>query len=399
MKDPSATTILPISETLSTIQLRASELEKEVKELKKVDHSTTIHVSIRSQVPAAVNEYLGTSLGDTLQKVLQKHTEELRHEFSQKDVSKNPMFDQKEILFHMIKENKSYEKHPTHQALYDALMQSMILDKDGMEKAKTFETPTQKNRQHGDRDQDPPTGSDKGFKKRKTSKDAEPSKKPKSTGLSKRDDTGNTDEQPDVEVVTKNDWFRKPARPPTPDPEWNKHKSVDDGPEQSWLNDVANTGKKTSNVQKLCELEYNMEECYRDLSDQLDRNNPKGNHFFFNNDLEYLRGGSTGRKYTASITKTKAAKISWKKALNLLNALDYRIQQLSKGSNEGSDVSNDEENKAGENKADAEVAKKQAGNHQHPDHQPHKLKFKCVRPLDGKTVQEKLGMLCWCKGT
>ncbi|GKB82801.1 hypothetical protein Tco_0949696, partial [Tanacetum coccineum] len=31
-------------------------------------------------------------------------------------------------------------------------------------------------------------------------------------------------------------------------------------------------------------------------------------NYFFNNDLEYLRGGSTGRKYTTSITKTKAAK-------------------------------------------------------------------------------------------
>ncbi|GJT87394.1 hypothetical protein Tco_1069111 [Tanacetum coccineum] len=32
--------------------------------------------------------------------------------------------------------------------------------------------------------------------------------------------------------------------------------------------------------------------------------------FFFNNDLEYLRGGSTYRKYTTSTTKTKAAKVS-----------------------------------------------------------------------------------------
>ncbi|GJT29036.1 hypothetical protein Tco_0909311 [Tanacetum coccineum] len=79
------------------------------------------------------------------------------------------------------------------------------------------------------------------------------------------------------------------------------------------------------------ELEYNMEECYCALSDQLDWNNPEGNHypydlskplslyesrgrlivptdFFFNNDLEYLRGGSTDRKYSASTTKTKAAK-------------------------------------------------------------------------------------------
>ncbi|GJW53219.1 hypothetical protein Tco_0097304 [Tanacetum coccineum] len=40
--------------------------------------------------------------------------------------------------------------------------------------------------------------------------------------------------------------------------------------------------------------------------------------------------------------------------------LDYRIQQLSKFQ----DVSNDEENKDGENKADAEVVEKQAGNEQ-----------------------------------
>ncbi|GKF49416.1 hypothetical protein Tco_0142667 [Tanacetum coccineum] len=79
------------------------------------------------------------------------------------------------------------------------------------------------------------------------------------------------------------------------------------------------------------ELEYNIEECYHNLSDQLEWNNPEGNlcpydqnkplplhesrgcltvpvDFFFNNDLEYLRGGSNDRKYTPSITKTKAAK-------------------------------------------------------------------------------------------
>ncbi|GJW90713.1 hypothetical protein Tco_0168266 [Tanacetum coccineum] len=103
---------------------------------------------------------------------------------------------------------------------------------------------------------------------------------------------------------------------------------------------------------------------------------------------------------------------AWKKALNLLKKellvrgeamemskrrrymLGYIIQQLSKGSNEGSgiipevpdepkdnsgssssslsesddevqDVSSDEENKADENKVDAEVTKKQAGD-EHP---------------------------------
>ncbi|GJT17164.1 hypothetical protein Tco_0875870 [Tanacetum coccineum] len=141
-------------------------------------------------------------------------------------------------------------------------------------------------------------------------------------------------------------------------------KSVDDEPAHNWLNDLANTEKpplflddlmstpidfsafsmnrlKINKLKadlvgpvynllkgtcKSCvELEYNMLECYRTLSDQLDWNNPKGNccpydlskplplhefqgrltitaDFFFNNDLEYLRGGSTDKN-------TKARKV------------------------------------------------------------------------------------------
>nr|GEU97491.1 hypothetical protein [Tanacetum cinerariifolium] len=78
-----ATTIPPF-----TPPLRVSDLEKEVKELKQVDLSTTLHASSRSEVPAAINEYLGSSLGDALQKELQKHTKELRQEYSQKSTSK-----------------------------------------------------------------------------------------------------------------------------------------------------------------------------------------------------------------------------------------------------------------------------------------------------------------------
>ncbi|GJX98568.1 hypothetical protein Tco_0355587, partial [Tanacetum coccineum] len=67
------------------------------------------------------------------------------------------------------------------------------------------------------------------------------------------------------------------------------------------------------------------------VTDQLDWNNPEGQEYsfdlskplpliedrgcqvvpveyFFNNDLEYLKGGSSSRKYMTSITKTKAAK-------------------------------------------------------------------------------------------
>ncbi|GJU65486.1 hypothetical protein Tco_1247321 [Tanacetum coccineum] len=79
------------------------------------------------------------------------------------------------------------------------------------------------------------------------------------------------------------------------------------------------------------ELKYNIKECYKAVTDRLDWNNHEGKeypfnlskplpliivqgrqvvpiYYFINNDLEYLRGGSSSKKYTTSITKTKAAK-------------------------------------------------------------------------------------------
>ncbi|GJY75297.1 hypothetical protein Tco_0480413 [Tanacetum coccineum] len=79
------------------------------------------------------------------------------------------------------------------------------------------------------------------------------------------------------------------------------------------------------------ELEYNVEEWYHALIDQLDWKNLEGHkrpvdmskplplqhkegrltilvEFFFNNDLEYLKAGSSKRQYSSFITKTPAAR-------------------------------------------------------------------------------------------
>nr|GEW04293.1 hypothetical protein [Tanacetum cinerariifolium] len=47
------------------------------------------------------------------------------------------------------------------------------------------------------------------------------------------------------------DLFKKPARPPTPDPKWNQGKSVDNEPTQTWLNDLANAEKPTLTFNEL----------------------------------------------------------------------------------------------------------------------------------------------------
>ncbi|GJZ63141.1 hypothetical protein Tco_0619562 [Tanacetum coccineum] len=75
--------------------------------------------------------------------------------------------------------------------------------------------------------------------------------------------------------------------------------------------------------QSSIELEYNMKECYKALSNKLDWNNPEGDHclfdlskplplkvrpghltvaseYFFNNDLEYLKSSNPENKYTTS---------------------------------------------------------------------------------------------------
>ncbi|GKE85180.1 hypothetical protein Tco_1558922, partial [Tanacetum coccineum] len=58
----------------------------------------------------------------------------------------------------------------------------------------------------------------------------------------------------------------------------------------------------------LVELEYSFEEVYKATTDQLYWNNPEVIPFdhFINNDLAYLSGGVSSRKYTTLVTKTKA---------------------------------------------------------------------------------------------
>ncbi|GJT78226.1 hypothetical protein Tco_1044951 [Tanacetum coccineum] len=85
--------------------------------------------------------------------------------------------------------------------------------------------------------------------------------------------------------------------------------------------------------QSIIELEYNMEEYFKAQTDRLKWENPEGDRclfdlskslplkghpghitiaveYFFNNDLEYLKSKDSERKYTTSITKTKAARFS-----------------------------------------------------------------------------------------
>ncbi|GJU98670.1 hypothetical protein Tco_1327941 [Tanacetum coccineum] len=295
-------------------------------------------------------------------------------------------FDQKTTLFETMTKSKSFNKSLKQRALYHALMESILEDEDVMDEGVADKLKKRKP-DDADKDEGPSAGSDRGLKRRKISNDTEQSNKakltktskgtskgtsksqPKSTGKSAQaeetvfeagdtqgpqnlgEDIGNTDEPPVVNVDPK-DWFKKLERPPTLDPEWHKGKSTENKLTQKWHSDLAKA-KKTSrtfddlmstpidfgaffmNCLSYVELDYNMEECYKALTDQLDWNNPEGdrypfdlskllplimsgNHqiipvdYFFNNDLAYLQGGSTGRTYRTCVDQDKVTNVKVK---------------------------------------------------------------------------------------
>nr|GFB52790.1 hypothetical protein [Tanacetum cinerariifolium] len=179
------------------------------------------------------------------------------------------------------------------------------------------------------------------------------------------------EDQPIVQSSQHPKWFSQPKKPSTPYRDWNKTLPALQGSTQTWISDLAKqTDSRSSfnelldtpldfsnfimnrlrvdtltpknlvgptyklmkgSCKSLTELEYHLEEVYKATMDQLDWVNPEGQQYpynllqplplipdnrghrvipfahFINNDLEYLRGGAFSRKYTTSVTKTKAA--------------------------------------------------------------------------------------------
>nr|GEU92336.1 hypothetical protein [Tanacetum cinerariifolium] len=234
------TSSTPISSLLVT------DLEKDVKELKTVDHSLTLLSSIKSKVPKAVKGYLRTTLDDVLHKVLQKHSLDITKEHP----VPADIVERLRQQYVPEKRTEDIKKIKLEHARQQQVPKEMITSSD------TF---TLEEFDDADKDEGPSAGSDRGLKRRKTSKETEPSKKAKSTetskGMSKSqpkftdksaqvkatvfevEDTqephnqgqnmGNTDDQPNVKADPKHNWFKEPERPLILDSDWNVRKSVD----------------------------------------------------------------------------------------------------------------------------------------------------------------------------
>ncbi|GKA94318.1 hypothetical protein Tco_0816356 [Tanacetum coccineum] len=126
------------------------------------------------------------------------------------------------------------------------------------------------------------------------------------------DEMNNVDEQPDGEAAPntnngpKNDWFKQPPRPSTPNPEWNKCQVLDKITKKVLVGPVYNLLKDI--CQSSIELEYNMEECYKALSDQLDWTNPEGDRCPFDLSKPLPLKGHPGHLTILSVVRVKVDK-------------------------------------------------------------------------------------------
>nr|GEU73940.1 hypothetical protein [Tanacetum cinerariifolium] len=94
-------------------------------------------------------------------------------------------FELKKILIDKMNSSKSYLTAPKHWECYDGLIMSYNLDKDFFSSYDVYSL--KRSRQDKDKGKGPFAGSDRGFKKRKTRKDAKPT-----TSLKNKDSTSNS---------------------------------------------------------------------------------------------------------------------------------------------------------------------------------------------------------------
>ncbi|GJR86445.1 hypothetical protein Tco_0210456 [Tanacetum coccineum] len=190
------------------------------------------------------------------------------------------------------------------------------------------------------------------MKRRKSSKEAESQKDPRSKegkSSSSSKDTSRSHHKSfgkSAHTEEPSHTVDDSGRPPTPDPDWNKRQHVDFQPTQTWISVTARAEKPptsfdeltdtpidfsafvlnrinitnltqehlvgpTFNLLKgtcksLTELEYHFEEYHQGCQ-------AIPQDYFINSDMEYLKGGSLSRQYSTFATKTKAAtyEIKW----------------------------------------------------------------------------------------
>ncbi|GKE56689.1 hypothetical protein Tco_1495874 [Tanacetum coccineum] len=331
-----STTESELVERVTALENKFSDLEQNNKNFDNTTRNlgSRVYTLELRDLPHKIDEAVRENVKEAVQIALQAP---LRDRF--RDLSEEDM---KEMLHQRMFESSTYKSLPEHIALYEALEASMARaqrDKFLAEKDKS------RKRRCDNEDPPPPLPSDSDLSKKKrhdsgASGSSQPPA-PQSSAWKKSDtrdthsssskqQSGHHSEQP-VEDI--------------PMPDTASLSDLEDTDSDHLLKIKPRIGKKKLSKTDLegpaykvakafhennISLQFQMEECHRMLTDQVDLVNPKGHRlipdvskplplggplgqvtiqsqFFFNKDLEYLVLGDKGRRSTLSISKLKAA--------------------------------------------------------------------------------------------
>nr|GEY39692.1 hypothetical protein [Tanacetum cinerariifolium] len=317
-----------------------------------IDDDNTL-TTLKSQVPNVVEHYLGSKITDDLQKVLQRHIVDLIQKYSMKPTPESSKIQKPTI-------NLEQESKKISLDIFKIKMEQAEKQKMPKYTIKlTYKATLKEQHDDDDDDEDPLTGPNQGKKtKRRRTKEPESSKKTSTTketlkgkAQSEGSKTGKSAsakepvEEPILEVAMDDavntmgkdvvhdndqpqdtsklktdkspnqDWFKKPLRPLTLDPKWNKHQVVLDQSKQPRFNQMVFATKDPLTFNDLMDtlIDFSMYVLNRLKIDNLTQYLLLGTtchltvaiDYFFNNDLEYLKTSDLEKTYTTSITKTK----------------------------------------------------------------------------------------------
>nr|GEV07955.1 hypothetical protein [Tanacetum cinerariifolium] len=270
-------------------------LEKDVAELK--------NDPLHTQVTTLIDDHLDTMMGATREEFMNFLPASLTDRITEQVRSQLPQ---------ILPEEVSNFASPVIEKMIEELLNQVNLAK--------------RSRDDKDKDEGPTAGSDRRLKKRKTSKDAEPtiSLKTKDSSSRSSNDTKSQPKSSRKSVYAEEPEFEVGDTDTPQDQEGNQGKTPQKGPTQNWLKTlVASTsaGKSSKEFDELmrtpidfssyilnglkienltqeillgttfrllkgtrsnyAELKYNFEECYKSLSEKLDWENPKGDDYPF----------------------------------------------------------------------------------------------------------------------
>ncbi|GKB01873.1 hypothetical protein Tco_0829917, partial [Tanacetum coccineum] len=252
-------------------------------------------------------------------------------------------FKRKKILIDKMEANKSINRSDNQQNLYNALVESYNSDKDIITSYGDVVL-LKTGRDDQEKDETPLLDQTEGRKEGNLSSDKsihaeEPSHIVKDSGMQQDQEfvTRDNDEQPADKEISQ---AALAEEPPTSFDEFNdtlfdfsafvmNRLKITNLTQEILVGPAFNLLKGT--CKSITELEYHLEECPKATTDRLDWHNPKNKpylfdlrkplpliqdhrgrqiipkDYFINKYLEYLKGGDLSRRYSTSITKTKAA--------------------------------------------------------------------------------------------